>query len=624
MVESAGRRGGRRHRTSDDQPRVGARRAAPGGRARGARARAATPPPSSVTTSLIVQTVGRSRRGAARGGRAGGLLRDDADVPAGARGARLRRPAGADPPRVRPGRPRRDGPAGAADGRGAGRRRHAGRVPGEDRGVRGRRRPRGPGRRVDRAVRPSGSRPTSARSSNRSRRRRLGRVPFVDRPDGVRLFYESHGDGPPLAAAGGHGRRHPGLAPQRPHAGNASPRRRVRPPRQRPLGHARRAGDDGDVRRGRGRDARRGRRGTRAPVRTVVRRHGGHGDGARRIRTASGRWCSPARTPGRGRATHSAARAAKSRPYELLYSERFVREHPDHVAEDLRVGSATPRQPHARRRQWEAMQAWDAWDRIGDDRLPHTGPARDRGPAGAGGERAPDGRRSFPGRGSRCWRGPGTCTTPSSRRRRTPPCWRSWTRWRPACERHPGRGAPAGGRAGGGAGAARLRRRRRAPRPDPRRRLRRHRHAGRGRSSVPAEAPAPSPAARLRPGRRARRCWSGRAAFDASVHWLVQGWPEDVERGIASFERHCGERSVQHVVVDVTGEDREWPAGCDVVSLVPGTGWADARNAGLVRSLGERRADRRRLGGGDRRRDRPARRRRSGTPPSASRVRSAS
>jgi cysteinyl-tRNA synthetase len=76
------------------------------------------------------------------------------------------------------------------------------------------------------------------------------------------------------------------------------------------------------------------------------------------------------------------------------------------------------------------------------------------------------------------------------------------------------------------------------------------------------------------------------ASFDATVAWLVQGWPEDVERGIAAFDRHCAERSVQHVVVDVTGEDRDWPAGCDVVSLVPGVGWAEARNAGLGRSLG--------------------------------------
>jgi cysteinyl-tRNA synthetase len=102
----------------------------------------------------------------------------------------------------------------------------------------------------------------------------------------------------------------------------------------------------------------------------------------------------------------------------------------------------------------------------------------------------------------------------------------------------------------------------------------------------PAEAPAPAPAARLRPA-DVPSVLERPAEFDATVQWLVQGWPEDVERGIESFERHRGGRSVQHVVVDVTGEDREWPGGCDVVPLVPGTGWGDARNAGLVRSLGE-------------------------------------
>ena len=34
------------------------------------------------------------------------------------------------------------------------------------------------------------------------------------------------------------------------------------------------------------------------------------------------------------------------------------------MADDLRVGSATPQRPFARRRQWDAMQAWNAWDRI--------------------------------------------------------------------------------------------------------------------------------------------------------------------------------------------------------------------------------------------------------------------
>ena len=102
----------------------------------------------------------------------------------------------------------------------------------------------------------------------------------------------------------------------------------------------------------------------------------------------------------------------------------------------------------------------------------------------------------------------------------------------------------------------------------------------------PAAPRAKPPAARLRPG-DVPSLLERPAEFDATAHWLVQGWPEDVERGIESFARHCGDRSVQHVVVDVTGEDRDWPGECDVVSLVAGTGWGDARNAGLVRSLGE-------------------------------------
>jgi cysteinyl-tRNA synthetase len=102
----------------------------------------------------------------------------------------------------------------------------------------------------------------------------------------------------------------------------------------------------------------------------------------------------------------------------------------------------------------------------------------------------------------------------------------------------------------------------------------------------PAEASAPAAAARLRPA-DVPSMLERPVEYDATAQWLVQGWPEDVERGIDSFERHRGGRSVQHVVVDVTGEDREWPRGCDVVSLAPGTGWGDARNAGLVRSLGE-------------------------------------
>ena len=35
-------------------------------------------------------------------------------------------------------------------------------------------------------------------------------MPFVDRPDGVRLFYETHGDGPPLLLLEGMGGDIPG------------------------------------------------------------------------------------------------------------------------------------------------------------------------------------------------------------------------------------------------------------------------------------------------------------------------------------------------------------------------------------------------------------------------------
>jgi 3-oxoadipate enol-lactonase len=79
-------------------------------------------------------------------------------------------------------------------------------------------------------------------------------------------------------------------------------------------------------------------------------------------------------------ATHAGARRAslpnpgakvpKDRSYLALYSEAFAREHPDHVAEDILVGSQNPQPFHAGRRQWEAMQAWDAWDRLAEIDVP--------------------------------------------------------------------------------------------------------------------------------------------------------------------------------------------------------------------------------------------------------------
>jgi cysteinyl-tRNA synthetase len=74
---------------------------------------------------------------------------------------------------------------------------------------------------------------------------------------------------------------------------------------------------------------------------------------------------------------------------------------------------------------------------------------------------------------------------------------------------------------------------------------------------------------------------------DASVQWLVQGWPEDVVRGIEAFRRCHPGRAVQHVVVDMAGTDPAvWPDDVDVIPLDRDPGWGVGRNLGLGRTLG--------------------------------------
>ena len=59
---------------------------------------------------------------------------------------------------------------------------------------------------------------------------------------------------------------------------------------------------------------------------------------------------------------------------------------------------------------------------------------------------------------------------------------------------------------------------------------------------------------------------------DASVHWVVEGWPDDVARSITSFREHQGRR-VRYVVADVTGTDPS-AFGDDVdVPAGGGHGW---------------------------------------------------
>jgi 3-oxoadipate enol-lactonase len=72
--------------------------------------------------------------------------------------------------------------------------------------------------------------------------------------------------------------------------------------------------------------------------------------------------------PGVRHAVPVRAAVSKDRPWEALYSPRFLREHPDEVAEDLHRG--TRQAPLAARRQWEAMQGFDAFDGLPDLRVP--------------------------------------------------------------------------------------------------------------------------------------------------------------------------------------------------------------------------------------------------------------
>ena len=77
------------------------------------------------------------------------------------------------------------------------------------------------------------------------------------------------------------------------------------------------------------------------------------------------------------------------------------------------------------------------------------------------------------------------------------------------------------------------------------------------------------------------------ATADASLHWVVEGWPEDVRRAIDSFRANAGGRDLHYVVADVTGEPSDvWGDDVEVVQLDHGTGWGAARNAGLKRSRG--------------------------------------
>jgi hypothetical protein len=77
------------------------------------------------------------------------------------------------------------------------------------------------------------------------------------------------------------------------------------------------------------------------------------------------------------------------------------------------------------------------------------------------------------------------------------------------------------------------------------------------------------------------------ATADISLHWVCEGWPEDIARAIVSFRAHEGSRDARYVVADVTGADPgAFGDDVEVIALEPGSGWGAARNAGLRRTTG--------------------------------------
>jgi 3-oxoadipate enol-lactonase len=64
------------------------------------------------------------------------------------------------------------------------------------------------------------------------------------------------------------------------------------------------------------------------------------------------------------------SKVPKGEPWRSLYSRGFPDAHPEHVAEDLRIGAAQPKHPVGGRRQWEAMQGFDSFDRLPSLEIP--------------------------------------------------------------------------------------------------------------------------------------------------------------------------------------------------------------------------------------------------------------
>ncbi len=74
--------------------------------------------------------------------------------------------------------------------------------------------------------------------------------------------------------------------------------------------------------------------------------------------------------PGGSSAINPRWRAPKDRPWLALYSPAFVRDQPERLQAHRRVAMRNPQQSHAALRQWEAIQGFDASERLSGIRVP--------------------------------------------------------------------------------------------------------------------------------------------------------------------------------------------------------------------------------------------------------------
>lgn len=64
------------------------------------------------------------------------------------------------------------------------------------------------------------------------------------------------------------------------------------------------------------------------------------------------------------------AKVPKGEPWRALYAPGFPEAHPEHVADDLAVAASGVPHRNGERRQWEAIQGFDAYDRLGGIGMP--------------------------------------------------------------------------------------------------------------------------------------------------------------------------------------------------------------------------------------------------------------